>query len=446
VPTPRPALTSDAVIYLPGIMGSELVDANGAIVWGMKPSLLFRQALFGTVLSRLIPKPDDGIVASRPIQWPSAIPLLSSVEPYTALAHRLQGTVFHADAVKAFAYDWRRSIADAAAALKPFAQAHLRSWRERWKNVAAVERQGLPDPQLTLVCHSMGGLVASYFAAFLDDERLVRRIITLGTPFAGSLNAVQALATGEQLPFGLFAASLRDAVRTMPGVYELVARWRCVGDDNARRQIDPSDLANIGADATLASNAFAVMDKLSGAFSGGGGQRPPVRCLVGVTQPTLQSVRFDAGAAAFEEAIDGVDHRGDGTVFRFSAVPRGEEPSYLPQSHAAVAKTEEALAFVAAVLTEAELGEFQAPPGVGLRVPAAVKARVPFSIEVLDGPPGITCRLYDAETNRLVKTVLAAPRDDLQAAQMTTPEPGLYRVTATGGGFSPVEQLVAAFE
>jgi pimeloyl-ACP methyl ester carboxylesterase len=445
------ACTSDAVIYLPGIMGSELVNANDDVVWGMKPSLLFRQAAFGSVLSALVPRPKDGIRASRPIRWASGLPMLSSVEPYTALETKLKTTVVAPDALLPFAYDWRRSIHDAAQALKPVAREHHRRWSERWKTLSAADRQGLPDPRLTLVCHSMGGLVASYFTAFLDDDQIVRRVVTLGTPFGGSLNAVRALATGEQLPFGLFGSPLRDAVRTMPGVYELVARWNCVEEGSPRR-IRPADLHGIGAEQDLAEHALAVMDKLSRAFTGddvftGDGRRPPVRCLVGTTQPTLQSVRFVNDTATFAEALGGVDHRGDGTVFRYAAVPPDVEPSYLPQSHGAVAKTDEAVAFVADVLTERPQRDFfQAPRGIGLRVPEAVKPRVPFQVIVLDAEPVVTCQMYNSETNQLVTATQARRQDEHVVATLTAPEPGLYRVAASGGGFNPVERLVAAME
>jgi hypothetical protein len=291
----------------------------------------------------------------------------------------------------------------------------------------------------------MGGLVATHFAAFGDQDGIVRRVVTLGTPFGGSLNAVRALATGEELPLGLFVSSLRDAVRQMPGVYELVARWRCVNEGGALRRIAPSDLASIGGDAGLAQDASAVMDTLNGAFNGSG-RRPPVRCLVGTTQPTLQTVRFRNGSATFEEAIEGTDHRGDGTVFRFAAAPPDVEPSYLPQTHAAVAKTEEAVAFVAAVLTERDLRTFQAPRGVGLRVPEAVKPGEMFSVQVLDGEPGVMCHLYDAEENRLITVSLVQPRDGDLVASLTVPRPGLYRIAVSGGGFSPVERLVPAIE
>jgi pimeloyl-ACP methyl ester carboxylesterase len=428
------------VIYLPGIMGSELADDRGEVVWGMKPSLVAREAIFGNVLRRLIPRPGDGIHATRPVQWPVSLPLLSAMEPYAALERRLRQTVVRPEAVKAFAYDWRLSIADAAGVLAPVARAHLAAWREMWRRLPADDQQGQPEPKLTFVCHSMGGLVASHFAAFGDDGGLVRRVITLGTPFRGSLNAVRALGTGEQLPGGLFATALRDAVRTMPGVYELVARWDAVVETR-RRRIEPKDLAGIGADAALAEQAFAVTDRLYDALKSG---RVRFRSLVGTTQPTRQAVRFARGTASFEEALDGVDDRGDGTVFRFSAVPPDVDPAYLPQSHGAVAKTAEAIEFVAAVLTERRLGAAQAPPGVGLRIPDIVKPGEPFTVSVLDARPGVACTVHDAEDNRLITAAVARKQDDEFVATVAVPKAGLYRVSASGGGYSAVEQLVSA--
>jgi len=140
------------------------------------------------------------------------------------------------------------------------------------------------------------------------------------------------------------------------------------------------------------------------------------------------------------------DHRGDGTVFRYAAVVPNVEPAYLPQSHSAVAKTNEALAFVAAVLTEREPGVFQAAPGVGLRVPPVVKPGEPFEIEVLDGEPGLTCQMHNAEENRIITVAALWKRDDALVATFTAPTPGLYRILASGGGFSPAEQFVVSLD
>ena len=50
--------TSDAIVLLPGIMGSELVDSDGKVVWGMKLGLLVKQAVLGNVFARIALRPD----------------------------------------------------------------------------------------------------------------------------------------------------------------------------------------------------------------------------------------------------------------------------------------------------------------------------------------------------------------------------------------------------
>ncbi|MEN8129669.1 MAG: hypothetical protein ABFS45_05645 [Pseudomonadota bacterium] len=337
-----------------------------------------------------------------------------------------------------------KSIADAAEKLAPVAHEHLEQWRRQWKALPEEDRRGLPEPGLTLVGHSMGGLVASYFTAFVVGGELVRKVVTLGTPFSGSLNAVNVLATGKEFPLGAFASSLRATARTLPGLYELMARWKCVTDYGALRSVTPGDLEGIGASRELAEAAAATIGKLHSAFGDAAERKPPVRCLVGTTQPTLQTVSFHDGIPEFFEDINGTDHRGDGTVFRFAARPPGVEPAYLPQSHGALAKTQEAVEFVAAVLTERELGEFLAPPGVGLRIPEIVIVDQPFIVEILDGRSGLTCHLSDAEENRLVTMAQSKAHDGSVQVEFKVPKPGLFRVAVSGGGYSAVERLVGA--
>jgi hypothetical protein len=200
--------------------------------------------------------------------------------------------------------------------------------------------------------------------------------VTLGTPFGGSLNAMRVLSAGDYMPFGLFAHALRDAARTMPGVYELVAVYRCVASEGpeALRAITPSDIAGIGAYRERAKAAFAVHRRLSHAVAALGDARTRVVPLVGVQQPTAQSIRFVRGEMVLDEHVSGSDERGDGTVYRYAAAPRGFEPMPLPQGHGALAKAPEALTFVEAKLTDRDLGEVQAPRGFGMRVPPAVHA------------------------------------------------------------------------
>lgn len=437
------------MILLPGIMGSELVDAGGDVVWGLRPSLLAREVFLGNALSRLRLPPDasdDGIRPSGLVRFPVSLPLLTGIEPYAELEQRLFRVAMRAEAVLSFPYDWRRSIEHAAGRLAAAAERHLTSWSTTWSHLPAAERRALPEPKLTLVAHSMGGLVARWFAEVLGGRDIVRQIITLGTPFAGSLKIVRALADGSYLPFGLFAASLRDTVRTFPGAHDLIAHYRCVDDRRGAglRAIAPSDLGAIGLDPDRVAHGFAVNRRLGEAVVKAGSDACAIRPLVGQAQPTLQSVRFGDGTAHFEEHVNGIDERGDGTVYRYSAAPKGATEMPLPQTHGSLAQSDEAQTFVEAALTHRDLGEVMAPPGVGLRIPEAVRPGAPFDVELLDGSPGSVCRVTDAETNSQVAAVAFAERDGLLVASVTTPAPGLYRVSVAGGGYTPVESLLPA--
>lgn len=54
--------------------------------------------------------------------------------------------------------------------------------------LSLLDRQGkLSSKRITLVGHSMGGLVARYFVSLLEGDKYVRTVITLGTPHLGTL-------------------------------------------------------------------------------------------------------------------------------------------------------------------------------------------------------------------------------------------------------------------
>jgi hypothetical protein len=61
-----------------------------------------------------------------------------------------------------------------------------------------------------IVAHSKGGLVALWWLTKMGGDRLCRKIVTLGTPFAGSRLTYLALVT----PLGLF---WRDMWQMRPG-------------------------------------------------------------------------------------------------------------------------------------------------------------------------------------------------------------------------------------
>ena len=85
-----------------------------------------------------------------------------------------------------FSYDWRLSNRIAALRLARLAK----GWVDKWRD------SGHPNGRLILIGHSMGGLVARYFLEVLGGLEITRKLLTFGTPYRGSLNALDFIANG----------------------------------------------------------------------------------------------------------------------------------------------------------------------------------------------------------------------------------------------------------
>lgn len=436
----------DALVLVPGIMGSELYDRDG-LVWGLKPSVLFRGRRLRTVIDRLALGDGDGLGSGirpgGPVHFPGWLPILDGIEPYERMLKALCGLVVRPAAVLAFGYDWRLSIEYNAERLRDATNGHLASWRETVAGLDPTER-GREEPRVTFVCHSMGGLVARWFATFLDKQQVTRRIITLGTPFAGAVKSVRLLAAGDILRFGLLAEPLRDAARTMPGVHDLLPGYPCVerrGTPNPPEIVEPTvdDFVGIGAVPQLVADALTRRGQVTKAQA----TSAEIRSMVGVRQVTLSSWSGTGSKARFLETIAGDQYRGDGTVFAASAFLPGQTPGgYLPQKHGRLAGTDEAIAFVQAVLAEDELRRFQAVDGPGLVVPLSATVHQPVELAVTTWEGDSSIVIEDAESGREVDRLTPVRRDNRRVATTTLHQAGLYRIRLIAGGFSDVSELV----
>ena len=74
----------------------------------------------------------------------------------------------------------------------------------------------------------MGGLVIKWcvLKALKNAPDLIRQIVTIATPYQGSLKAIEMLVAGTPSFFGMFTwRAERRAARTMPGVYQLLPSY-----------------------------------------------------------------------------------------------------------------------------------------------------------------------------------------------------------------------------
>ena len=451
----------DAVVVVPGIMGSELEDAStGRTLWGLRRLSWYVKAWTkGDGLAELALTEDElsgrteRVRAVGLLRFPAFAPFLAGVEPYTPLVKSVREVMSHPDSVLEFAYDWRLPVAHNARLLAAAAGDHLERWRAR---------SGRADARLVFVAHSMGGLLCRAMPADSGLNDVIEATITIGTPFDGAAKAAVILGSGAGAP--LPSRRLRKLASTMPGVHDLLPVYRCVDEGGDARRLTPGDVASFGGSAELAAATFAMHEA----------RRPMVahRALVGVAQATCSSIELADGVVTgfehtFRPAPDGGLERakngllqrfhgyGDGTVPRNSAKPELEDFERLPQQHGALARSPETISYVRDVLRHAladrgdRLGGGDDEDGVGLELPDCVAAGTSWHA-VISGttPQQARCVVKNAETNAVIDhpRLMGCQDGGTVLARTTLPTPGLYRVEVSSGGTSPVSQLVLAAE
>jgi hypothetical protein len=432
---------ADAVIVLPGIMGSQLVDLDAdSIIWGLSAKAYVSLWTSGSLWQKLKVTDDERngktnrVKATSLLTAPAFAPLLRGAEPYSRLVAGVRAVAAHRDAVLEYPYDWRLPVAHNAKRLAAVAEQHLGNWR--------AHAHGSRAAKLVLVAHSMGGLIARYFTGVLGGSADVRHTLTIGTPFQGAVKTVFLLDRGDGASLPVPRQRLVSLARTLPGIYDLLPSYRCVQEGGATRRLMPADIAGLGGDIDLSVAALDLHKALAAVGVS------DLRTMVGIEQPTMQGLRLRHGVAEpqyyVHEDEGSVDWRGDGTVYVQVATGGVQPISSLPQSHGALVRTSEAIAAVRAVLTMRRLGPPLGAAGISLEVPESVAAGEPLEISITStGDPGrARCRIIDADTDMQIAQPMLAPQAAKMTASTRLPRPGLYRVEVKDGGFSAVSQLV----
>lgn len=191
-----------SIVVLPGLMGSLLHSTRGVIdfLWINPAALLKGQA------NRLQLTP-DGQGDADPDTWVTPTNVELVVYTQLMLAAKRAGRVL------AFPYDWRKDVRLAAA--------DLRQSIDHWRGAA-------PERKLTLVGHSLGGLVGLTYLALYPDHawQSIERLVMVGTPLRGAVDAVLTLAYGNGLMELMGKLNARNdvlrLVRSFPSVYQVL--------------------------------------------------------------------------------------------------------------------------------------------------------------------------------------------------------------------------------
>ncbi|MEM7432769.1 MAG: lecithin--cholesterol acyltransferase [Pseudomonadota bacterium] len=324
----------DIVVILPGITGSYLAK-DGKEIWGVSGSAVLRALrTLGDSLGDLelngddpnLDMLDDQITATRIAPATHLVPgLWKVVDGYSDLVRMLNNSFSLIEGnlddeapanFYQFPYDWRRDNRVAARQLKRLIDRQLPVWRDR---------SGHSDAKVILIGHSMGGLVSRYYTEVLDGWPHVKALVTFGTPYRGSLNALDYLSNGYKKMF----VDLTEVLRSCTSIYQLLPIYPLIsvgGGPDLCRVAEMEGLSQV--DQARAIGALKFHREIEEALERN--RKEPeysvsVLPVVGVAQPTLQSATIDGRhLRVSKELPDGMDPSlsgGDGTVPRISSIP-----------------------------------------------------------------------------------------------------------------------------
>lgn len=220
---------SDAIIFLPGITGSELLSdgeytvndnvivRKGDYVWlptellkfiedfditSMATDYLYYAAMSLEMLG--MDENGDSVYSIVPKPVSEDDLYIGTLGTATEIYNRLYDEFSDKCDVIFYGYDWRYSCVDTAEAL------------ERFINDNGYE-------SVTFVCHSMGGIVAAHYLDRSDDNiQKTAQVITIGTPYGGSAKALMALQNGRFIELGVLDPLIKRLSYNMQSIYELL--------------------------------------------------------------------------------------------------------------------------------------------------------------------------------------------------------------------------------
>lgn len=448
----------NVVVLIPGILGSALEGPDGTSLWGTSPGAILRNvATLGSRLKALelvgddpdIDELDDGIKVTGPITDLHLIPGLWKIDGYTKIRSTL---VERLDLVPGrnffeFAYDWRRDNRVAARALERKARRWLADWRSS---------SGNHDARLVLIAHSMGGLVARHFLEVLEGWRDTELLATFGTPYRGAPQALGALANGQVL---FKVADVTALVRSMTSVYQLLPVYASyVGDDFvATRLGEGPSIPNLSTERLEAARSFH--DRIRDAQAANAGIAAYARDFrvlpfIGSEQPTFNFARAAPEGVELLRRHKGLDHRGDGTVPRVSALP-GEKPNdesafFIADRHASLQNSDAALTHLCASLQGASI-DYQAfregtLATIGLDIEDAYPSDEAIEIKTSCSAyyQSLQFTIADTETGSVVEGTLWNSGGKEFRGEVELP-PGVYRIRVAGDGASAVTDIFSVF-
>jgi phospholipase A1 len=314
-----------AIVFVPGIMGTELFSAGGEKLWPPKP--LETQFGYGRIDKLL----GDGVRHGGIIEDVACFDVYGSLlAQFAELGFTQNG---NEKRIYSFPYDWRQDLEPTAKALAG--------------KLDSVHNDGAQE--IHLIAHSMGGLISRLVletGTFADRPwfKKIAAFIAMATPHQGAPLAL-ARVLGLDSTLGISKQDFRKlgSDRRYPSGYQLLpapdeaACWR--KDDLHIGAVDIYDTATatrLGLDPELLGRARFVHESLAR-----GAPPPGVRYFyfagTGHETVTRVNVLEREGAYPIEEmVVTRTEDAADGTVPFWNALPRAVQKQVVVNEHTKV--------------------------------------------------------------------------------------------------------------
>ncbi len=292
------------VIFVPGLMGSELWRGSECIFPNVK-------ALFTNPEILKYPLP---LEPRKILDQVVIVPNLIKLDQYNRLGDYLVESLGYQRGVDffEFPYDWRQDVRTSAR--------HLG---------ALVE--SLPRTQpLVIIAHSLGTMVSRYYIERLGGKGRVERVILMGGPHRGVIQALTSLLSApELLPFGIMGERLRQVSMTFPASYQILPTYPLQVNAGGTK-------VNFLEDESWLPEQYRPLLRAGREFRRELGLRSsiPAVSIFGYGLKTIASLSIQKNAAG---TITKVDYRtepnGDSTILEYSTVLEGSEIHPVQQYH-----------------------------------------------------------------------------------------------------------------
>jgi pimeloyl-ACP methyl ester carboxylesterase len=252
------------IIVIPGVLGSQLVNTKtGRVAWPTADRR--KDDDIDLPISTDLETNRDDLVATRIVDATKLSLLLPEVKVYTDLLSTLEQTAGYkpgsidaplasgaSDTYYVFSYDWRRDNVENARVLA--------------RKIDALKRGlGRPDLKFNIIAHSMGGLIARYYAMYGDRDVTadpevrpdwagganISRLLLVGTPNRGAMDAFRSLVEGynyyggDVKRRGFFNKLDADLIFSLPSIYELLPFSRTEQVVTPSLAVEPLDLYDV---------------------------------------------------------------------------------------------------------------------------------------------------------------------------------------------------------